>query len=293
MELAAGKKEYDDNSKTQPPQASNEDRERVALDLKGWYAAKNHRTTTIGGVLQCLWGGRHFYALSLVGRKILFACGNRDPIYAGCPSYHNLHMKEKWDEIPEPSSSQGISKKERKGLMLRPCSVNMSSCTKEEQTNVREVSMEQERKEKMLLMEDEISIKEVLHELPGIPRIPSNNSTKSGIIFIFEMASLVPALVGKTLQILNPDDHANFLRRHKKNPYDYRPEIIHQALLELLKLLQKFRLSYSSEKRVRLKDYVGALNDDVNLVFVVGAMAHGKINCDYTDEVVSEFLNIH
>ncbi|KAL6572228.1 hypothetical protein OROMI_013186 [Orobanche minor] len=276
MELAAGKKEYDDNSKTQPPQASNEDRERVALDLKLWYAAKNHRTTTIGGVLQCLWGGRHFYTLSLVGRKILFACGNRDP---------------------KPSSSQSISKKERKGLMLRPCSVKMSSCTKEEQTNVREVSMEQERKEKMLLMEDEISIKEVLHELPGIPRIPSNNSTKSGIIFIFEMASLVPALVGKTLQILNPDDHANFLRRHKKNPYDYRPEIIHQALLERFFAkgtpMTWCRLSYSSEKRVRLKDYVGALNDDVNLVFVVGAMAHRKINCDYTDEVVSVFLNFH
>ncbi|KAL6506058.1 hypothetical protein OROHE_022777 [Orobanche hederae] len=34
MELAAGKKEYEDNSSTQPPQASDEDRERVTLDLK-------------------------------------------------------------------------------------------------------------------------------------------------------------------------------------------------------------------------------------------------------------------
>ncbi|KAL6522356.1 hypothetical protein OROMI_031628 [Orobanche minor] len=34
MELAAGKKEYDDNSSTQLPQASDEDRERVTLDLK-------------------------------------------------------------------------------------------------------------------------------------------------------------------------------------------------------------------------------------------------------------------
>ncbi|KAF5191716.1 Ribosomal rna small subunit methyltransferase nep1 [Thalictrum thalictroides] len=219
---------------------------------------------------------------------------------------------------------------------------------------------EQEEKEKILPTEDKMNIQEVLHELPGIPIIRSNNPTKSGIIFIFERASLVPALVGKTYQILNPDDHANFLRRHKKNPYDYRPEIIHQALLEvadsklyktgrvqaiyvktdegllikiephmlipktyrrfcamMLELLQKFSvkamgkrekllrlianpvtqhlptncykigLSYSSEKRVRLKDYVGDLNDDVNLVFVVGAMAHGKINCEYTDDVVS------
>ncbi|KAL6497192.1 hypothetical protein OROGR_029121 [Orobanche gracilis] len=244
----------------------------------------------------------------------------RAPMFVGRSPLLHVILSGKKNHFCLRRQRSNISKKEQKGLILRPCSVKMSSFTKEEQTNVREVSMEQERKEKMVLMEDEMNIKEVLHELPGIPRIPSNNGTKSGIIFIFEMASLVPALVGKTFQILNPDDHANFLRRHKKNPYDYRPEIIHQALLEAppwLQLLQKFSvkatgkrgkilrlianpvtqhlppncykigLSYSSEKRVRLKDYVNALNDDVNLVFVVGAMAHGKINCDYTDEVVS------
>jgi len=35
-------------------------------------------------------------------------------------------------------------------------------------------------------------------------------------------------------QILNCDDHANFLRKHNKDPAQYRPDICHQALLAIL-----------------------------------------------------------
>jgi hypothetical protein len=34
--------------------------------------------------------------------------------------------------------------------------------------------------------------------------------------------------------LLNCDDHANFLRRHDKDPALYRPDICHQALLAIL-----------------------------------------------------------
>jgi rRNA small subunit pseudouridine methyltransferase Nep1 len=34
--------------------------------------------------------------------------------------------------------------------------------------------------------------------------------------------------------LLNSDDHANFLRKHKKDPALYRPDILHQALLSVL-----------------------------------------------------------
>nr|XP_029145724.1 ribosomal RNA small subunit methyltransferase nep-1-like [Arachis hypogaea] len=151
-------------------------------------------------------------------------------------------------------------------------------------------------------------------------------------------------------QILNPNKHANFLRRKNKNPYDYRPDIVHEALLQIMgsricmagrvhgvfiktdegilirvepntqipktlesfcnmmaELLQKFSikskgnrgkllrlienpvtqhlpinsrkigLSVSSPKAVQINDYVATANHDENLVFVVGAMAHGKI----------------
>ncbi|ERM99248.1 ribosomal RNA small subunit methyltransferase NEP1 [Amborella trichopoda] len=50
---------------------------------------------------------------------------------------------------------------------------------------------------------------------------------------------------------------------------------------------RRIGLSYSSPKVVQLHDYVTDAKDDVNLVFVVGAMAHGKITADYIDDFIS------
>ncbi|CAL4962626.1 unnamed protein product [Urochloa decumbens] len=161
------------------------------------------------------------------------------------------------------------------------------------------------------------------------------------------------------MQILNSDDHANYLRKQNRNPADYRPDIIHQALLAIFdspltkagrlqavyvrtekgvlfeikpyvrmprtfkrfcglmsQLLQKLSitavgkrdkllnvvknpvtrylpvgarkvgLSFSAEKSVNLSDYVAKSCDDEPLVFVVGAMAHGKIDKEYTDDYI-------
>nr|XP_027187765.1 ribosomal RNA small subunit methyltransferase NEP1-like isoform X2 [Cicer arietinum] len=196
-----------------------------------------------------------------------------------------------------------------------------------------------------------------LNELDGIPIAPSidiKNSEKPGVIFILEKASLEIAKVGKTYQLLNSDDHANFLLKGKKNPGNYRPDITHQALLSILdsplnkagrlkavyiktekgdlievkpyvrlprtfkrfagimvELLQKLSISAagkrdkllrmvknpvtqylpidarkvgfscSSEKLVHMKDYVSTIPCNVDLVFVVGAMAHGKVEQDH------------
>ncbi|GLT40535.1 hypothetical protein SLA2020_146630 [Shorea laevis] len=199
------------------------------------------------------------------------------------------------------------------------------------------------------------------HVLEGIPIAPSDQKTnKPDVVFVLERACLEVAKIGKIYQILNSEDHANFLRKNKKNPADYRPDIIHQALLSILdspvnkagrlravyvrtqkgvlfevkphvriprtykrfagimlQLLQKLSitavgkrekllrviknpvtqylplnsrrigLSFSSEKLVKMKDYVKAIGDDMNLVFVVGAMAHGKVETDYTDDFIA------
>ncbi|KAB2627449.1 ribosomal RNA small subunit methyltransferase NEP1-like [Pyrus ussuriensis x Pyrus communis] len=45
-------------------------------------------------------------------------------------------------------------------------------------------------------------------------------------------------------------------------------------------------LSYSSEKVVDIDDYVNSAGDELNLVFVVGELAHGKIN-EYTNDFIS------
>ncbi|XP_038702168.1 ribosomal RNA small subunit methyltransferase nep-1-like [Tripterygium wilfordii] len=195
----------------------------------------------------------------------------------------------------------------------------------------------------------------------GIPAAPSDQKAlKRGAIFVLERASLEVGKVGKSYQLLNSDEHANFLRRNNKNPADYRPDIIHQALLSILdsplnkagmvqaiyvktekgvlfevkphvriprtfkrfsgimlQLLQKLSitaasnrekllrviknpvtqylplnsrktgLSYSSEKLVDIQKYVATISDDMDLVFVVGAMAHGKIDNDYTEDWIA------
>ncbi|KAM7505257.1 hypothetical protein LguiB_004161 [Lonicera macranthoides] len=207
---------------------------------------------------------------------------------------------------------------------------------------------------------DEAKAEEVVNELAGIPIPPLDQDNKPGVIFILEKASLEVAKVGKTYQLLNSDEHANFLKRNNRNPADYRPDIAHQAMLMILdsplnkagrlralyvrtekgvlfevkphvriprtykrfsgimlQLLQKLSISavgkrekllrviknpvtqylpinsrkigfsHSSEKLVDIGDYVSAASDDVNLVFVVGAMAHGKIDKDYVDDFIS------
>ncbi|KAF2302100.1 hypothetical protein GH714_032733 [Hevea brasiliensis] len=173
------------------------------------------------------------------------------------------------------------------------------------------------------------------HEMAGIPIVPS-------------------------YQILNSDDHANFLRKNNKNPADYRPDIVYQALLSILdspvnkagrlravyvktdkgvlfevkphvriprtykrfagimlQLLQKLSItavgkrekllrviknpvtqylpvnSRKIEKLVKMNKYVAAVSDDVDIVFVVGATAHGKIDCDYIDDFIANPSLIH
>ncbi|KAL9265051.1 Ribosomal RNA small subunit methyltransferase NEP1-like protein [Drosera capensis] len=247
--------------------------------------------------------------------------------------------------------------------------------------------------------------------LPGIPIAPLDEKNKPGVIFILEKASLEVGKVGKTYQLLNSDEHSNFLRKHGKNPADYRPDIVHQALLTILdsplnkaervravyvrtekgvlievkpyvriprtmkrfagimckcqlsdqlslkmlvpmqpndheleasfdllffqcrfmfsnftlfwqsfivQLLQKMSISavgkreklmrviknpvtqylppnsrkigfsYSSEKLVDMQDYVTTLQDDHSIVFVVGAMAHGKIEEEFVEDYIAK-----
>ncbi|OMO57823.1 Ribosomal biogenesis, methyltransferase, EMG1/NEP1 [Corchorus olitorius] len=198
-------------------------------------------------------------------------------------------------------------------------------------------------------------------DLVGIPIARSDQNTKKpGVIFVLEKASLEVGKVGKSYQLLNSDDHANFLRKNNKNPADYRPDICHQALLAILdspvnkagrlqavyirtekgvlievkphvrlprtfkrfsgimlQLLQQHKItavgkreklleliknpvtnyfpvnsrkigfSYSSEKLIKMRKYVDSVGDDVDLVFVLGAMAHGKIETDYIDDFIA------
>ena len=52
---------------------------------------------------------------------------------------------------------------------------------------------------------------------------------EEGIISIFGALSWNTSGMLQTYQLLNCDDHANFLKRNKKNPAAYRPDITHQV----------------------------------------------------------------
>ncbi|KAI3756264.1 hypothetical protein L1987_56083 [Smallanthus sonchifolius] len=211
---------------------------------------------------------------------------------------------------------------------------------------------------------DEEKAEAAAEELSGIPvnlsEQQGGDNNSPGVVFILEKASLEVAKVGKTYQLLNSEDHAHFLRKNNRNPAEYRPDISHQAILNILdsplnkagklralyvrtekgvlieikphvriprtfkrfagimlQLLQKLSISavgkrekllrviknpvtqylpvnsrkigfsHSSEKLVDMHDYVATLDKDATLVFVVGAMAHGKIENDFIEDFIS------
>ncbi|KAB2051824.1 hypothetical protein ES319_A12G079000v1 [Gossypium barbadense] len=161
----------------------------------------------------------------------------------------------------------------------------------------------------------------------GIPISPSENN-KNRVIFVLEKLHQKLLKLERSFQLLNSDDHANFLRKNNNNPADYRPDITHQALLSILdspinkagrlqavyvrtekgvlievkphvripRTYKRFSgiicFSYSSDKLVKMGKYVDAVGDDVNLIFVVGEMAHGKIKLDYIDDFIASKLHI-
>ncbi|XP_004498383.1 uncharacterized protein [Cicer arietinum] len=50
---------------------------------------------------------------------------------------------------------------------------------------------------------------------------------------------------------------------------------------------RKVGFSFSSEKLVHMNDYVSTIPSNMDLVFVVGAMAHGKVEVDYIDDYLA------
>lgn len=62
----------------------------------------------------------------------------------------------------------------------------------------------------------------------------ATTTEKQSVIFVLENANLETAKVGKNYELLNCDDHTSFLKRHKRDPALYRPDICHQALLAIL-----------------------------------------------------------
>ncbi|XP_021749017.1 ribosomal RNA small subunit methyltransferase nep-1-like [Chenopodium quinoa] len=248
----------------------------------------------------------------------------------------------------------------RKAESLLPCSTKK----KLNRDGVVAIGDEEERVEKESNSIQQLSQPTTMDEVSdedevnicGIPLIIPTCKDAGGasVTFVLERASLTLANVGKRYQILSSNDHADYLRKKKMNPYIYRPDIVHQALCSIMdsrirkvgrlkavyiqtedgvlikvepnvqiprqlesfcdmmaELLQTLRikakgsrkqvlrvvanpvtkylsptshkigLSFSSEKAVELRKYVSGINSNEDVVFVVGVMARGNIECDY------------
>jgi len=181
-------------------------------------------------------------------------------------------------------------------------------------------------------------------------------SNQKRLIIVLENAQLETVKVGKTFELLNPDDHAHILKREGRDIGSCRPDITHQCLLMLfdsplnrnahlqvlihtennvlieinpqtriprtfkrfaglmVQLLHKFHVRANGTsikllsviknpitnhlpagcRKVATSCLVGSpikarelVVDDAPIVFVVGARAHGQVEADYADEVVS------
>lgn len=58
--------------------------------------------------------------------------------------------------------------------------------------------------------------------------------TKKRVIVVLEGCPLEVGKIGESYKLLNSDEHYKFLLNNKKNPEEYRPDIVHQCLLTLL-----------------------------------------------------------
>nr|XP_033513965.1 ribosomal RNA small subunit methyltransferase mra1-like [Nicotiana tomentosiformis] len=92
-----------------------------------------------------------------------------------------------------------------------------------------EEPLEEESAKRARTEADSEAAERIVDLLAGIPVVSTDQSTKPGIIFIIERASLEIAKIGKTYQLLNSDEHSNFLKKNNRNPSDYRPDIAYQV----------------------------------------------------------------
>ncbi|XP_025421286.1 ribosomal RNA small subunit methyltransferase NEP1 isoform X2 [Sipha flava] len=145
------------------------------------------------------------------------------------------------------------------------------------------------------------------------------------LIVILENAQLETVKVGKTFELLNPDEHGHILRKHGRELGNCRPDITHQCLLMLFDsplnragLLQVYihtennvLIEINPQTRIprTFKRFAGLMAgcrkiatsfsaskpikptelviQDAPIAFVIGAMAHGQIKADYAEETVA------
>ncbi|KAL7638154.1 UNVERIFIED_CONTAM: hypothetical protein RMT77_011779 [Armadillidium vulgare] len=64
-------------------------------------------------------------------------------------------------------------------------------------------------------------------------KIGNKRNLDKRLIVVLERANLETVKTGRAYELMNCDDHINLIRKFKKDPANYRPDILHQCLLML------------------------------------------------------------
>eukprot|EP00731_Ephydatia_muelleri_P027102 Em0018g1202a len=146
-----------------------------------------------------------------------------------------------------------------------------------------------------------------------IPKTLAEKDSTKRLIVILEKASLETVKVGKKFELLNCDDHKRELTKFGRDlsscllmlldsPLNRagllqvyihtEKNVLIEDVLQIIKNpisdhlptgSRKIGTSFHSDKLVDIKTFA----TDKPIVFVVGSMAHGKVEVDYTEEEVS------
>lgn len=69
---------------------------------------------------------------------------------------------------------------------------------------------------------------------PKLPKTAAEKSSGRRVIVVLTKAALETVKTKRGFELLNADEHKGILTKHNKEPSEYRPDIVHQALLTLL-----------------------------------------------------------
>ncbi|KAI0491858.1 hypothetical protein KFK09_026119 [Dendrobium nobile] len=173
-------------------------------------------------------------------------------------------------------------------------------------------------------------LRSFVEHLKFVDKLPYSCLDELGVFSAVYIDSIPHVSFFQKHVLLNSDEHANLLKKQSKDPSDYCPDIVHQALLAILdslltkasRLLALYVRSthgmHSSKsnhmfaavvRKVKnyccrqkceaspliknpvtdhLPAFVAAASDNVNLVFMVGATAHGVIDKGFIDDFISD-----
>lgn len=130
------------------------------------------------------------------------------------------------DQGPAPSVPSSAAHNKKQKVSNDSVQESIVSPVKNKVSKISDSSLNDKNTEAVSIIEDSDS--EDIHS-----NSYNKSSTEQEVIVILDGAQLETVKTKKgDFQLLNCDDHINLMRKHHKDPQQYRPDIIHQVHLK-------------------------------------------------------------